>query len=285
MSLGSTSRTGRPTTPRSLANASFALSFATVFLAAHTQGANATYAPGTLAGASYQFLRLGISPRIAGPLLLLIFAAYAVCLVAAIGGLRRQGSWRALGPALALVALQALWFSIPVLSRATGWGHRLAPFDSARFEYAFLWIAIGHALQYLWVTRYYTGRSGGESRFVPYLGKCLLAGAAVWGVPILLFGPDLLGARAFEAGHALLAAAAVNVHHFVLDGAIWKLRDGRIARILLRPREPQPAPLPGRVGLAWGLVALAGVSAVFLNWAAGRVAAHVRSPLRGRQTA
>jgi hypothetical protein len=37
--------------------------------------------------------------------------------------------------------------------------------------------------------------------------------------------------------------------------------------------------------IPWSLVALAGVSAVFLNWAAGRVAAHVRSPLRGRQTA
>jgi tetratricopeptide (TPR) repeat protein len=240
--------------------ASFALSFAMVFLAIHTQGANAAYAPGTLSGASYQFLRIGLPPSITAPLLLAVLAAYAACLAAAVAGLRRQAGWRALGPALALIALQALWFSLPVLSRATGWLHRLPPFDAARFEYAFLWIAIGHALQYLWVTRYYTGRSGGESRFAPYLVKCLLAGAAVWGVPILLFGPDLLGARAFEAGHALLAAAAVNVHHFVLDGAIWKLRDGRIARVLLRPREPGPPPQPARVGLAWGLVALVGVA-------------------------
>lgn len=29
----------------------------------------------------------------------------------------------------------------------------------------------------------------------------------------------------------------MNLHHFVLDGAIWKLRSGRIARVLLRPRE------------------------------------------------
>jgi tetratricopeptide (TPR) repeat protein len=33
----------------------------------------------------------------------------------------------------------------------------------------------------------------------------------------------------------------VNIHHFILDGAIWKLRDGRIARILLRS-EPGSMP-------------------------------------------
>jgi hypothetical protein len=37
--------------------------------------------------------------------------------------------------------------------------------------------------------------------------------------------------------------------------------------------------------IPWSLVALAGVSAALLNWAAGRVATRVRSPLRGRQTA
>jgi tetratricopeptide (TPR) repeat protein len=29
----------------------------------------------------------------------------------------------------------------------------------------------------------------------------------------------------------------VNIHHFILDGAIWKLRDGRIASLLLNSRE------------------------------------------------
>jgi hypothetical protein len=240
--------------------ASFALSFLLVFLAAHTERANALYAPGSLQGASYQFHGLGIPARLTVTLLLPMFAGYVGCLLIAITELRRAASWRALGPTLGVIALQALWFSIPVLSRATGWLDRLAPFDPARFEYAFVWIAIGHALQYLWVTTFYARQSSAGLRFSPYLFKCLLAGSAVWGVPILLFGPDLLGVRGFEAGHALLAAAAVNVHHFVLDGAIWKLRDGRIARILLRPREAADAALsPARVGLAWGLVGAAGV--------------------------
>jgi hypothetical protein len=37
--------------------------------------------------------------------------------------------------------------------------------------------------------------------------------------------------------------------------------------------------------IPWGLVALAGISAAFLNWAAGRLATRVHAPLRPRQTA
>ena len=42
----------------------------------------------------------------------------------------------------------------------------------------------------------------------------------------------------------LLVASVVNLHHFVLDGAIWKLRDGRVARVLLRTAEG-----PGETGV------------------------------------
>jgi hypothetical protein len=240
--------------------ASFLLSFALVLIAAHTEGANATYAPGSLDGGSYRFLRLGIPLQISAWLVITLLAAYAISLGAVVAGLRRSAGWRALAPALCVVALQALWFSLPVLSRATGWFQGWAPFASTRFEYAFLWIALAHAVQYLWVTTYFAGRSGVAPRHAPYLLKCLAAGAAVWGVPTLLFGPDLLGVRAFDAGGALLAAAAVNVHHFVLDGAIWKLRDGRIARILLRPQPvvSEETSAPSRLGLVRPLVAAAG---------------------------
>ena len=35
----------------------------------------------------------------------------------------------------------------------------------------------------------------------------------------------------------LIVTAIVNIHHFVLDGAIWKLRDGRIAALLVDSRR------------------------------------------------
>jgi tetratricopeptide (TPR) repeat protein len=45
-----------------------------------------------------------------------------------------------------------------------------------------------------------------------------------------------------------MIASAVNLHHFILDGAIWKLRDGPIARVLLRgaTTEGSGAAAPGR---------------------------------------
>ena len=60
-----------------------------------------------------------------------------------------------------MIALQGLWFSLPVLSRATGVLDGLAPFagEAGFSEYAFLWVAIGHAVQYLWVTSYYARRA------------------------------------------------------------------------------------------------------------------------------
>jgi hypothetical protein len=151
--------------------------------------------------------------------------------------LRRQGSWRDLAPTLSLMGTQALWFSLPVLSRVTGVFDDWLPFDPGASQYVFLWVAMGHSIQYLWVTSYYALTSNRDEHRTPYLGKTLLAGGAVWGVPLLLFGPDLLGVRAHDAGLGLLVASAVNIHHFILDGAIWKLRDGRVAKILLRARE------------------------------------------------
>ena len=35
----------------------------------------------------------------------------------------------------------------------------------------------------------------------------------------------------------MIFTALVNIHHFILDGAIWKLRDGRIAQLLLNSQE------------------------------------------------
>ena len=60
-----------------------------------------------------------------------------------------------------------------------------------------------------------------------------------------------------------MLAAAVNIHHFILDGAIWKLRDGRVARILIR-RETQPeSALPASARQRWlaGAVYAAGALA------------------------
>jgi hypothetical protein len=140
---------------------------------------------------------------------------------------------------VALLALsQVLWFSLPFGIHAFGLAPRL---DVLSFEfrtYYFIWIAAAHSLQYLWVTAYYARQSGDWHGQLPNYLRVLAAGAAVWTLPALLFGPQAFGPLAFDQGLGLLIAAAVNLHHFILDGAIWKLR-GRIAEVLIRSRTEE----------------------------------------------
>ena len=68
----------------------------------------------------------------------------------------------------------------------------------------------------------------------------LASGVAIWSLPVLFFAPLVRGHYEYAGGLALLVASVVNLHHFVLDGAIWKLRNSRIASVLIRP-EPEAA--------------------------------------------
>src|SRR6202034_4761608 len=58
------------------------------------------------------------------------------------------------------------------------------------------------------------------------------------GIALFIPGP-WVASRAFHQDFAasfLIFTALINIHHFILDGAIWKLRDGRIAAVLLNTR-------------------------------------------------
>ena len=212
--------------------ASFLLSYALVFLILHTADATANDLPSGYGEVSARFHPLGI-PRgftaIAAPLLLAVnFVALAYAAFAL-----RGASRRALLPAALLALSQILWFSLPYGLDALGVS---VASEALRFDmrtHYFLWIAAAHSTQYLWVTAYYARQSGGWRGHLPYYGKVLAAGAAAWTIPVLVFGTHAGGPLAFDAGLGALVAAAVNIHHFVLDGAIWKLR-GPIAQILIR---------------------------------------------------
>jgi tetratricopeptide (TPR) repeat protein len=107
-----------------------------------------------------------------------------------------------------------------------------------------MWIAVGHFLQYLWFTSYFAVPGAPLAGKLGYLGKGLLAGSALWVLPTLLFGPRLLGSMPYDVGLAVMGAAMVNLHHFILDGLIWKTSSGgRLRRLLADP--PASAPLGG----------------------------------------
>mgnify|MGYP005854379417 CR=1 FL=1 len=229
-------RRGVPVSPlaKRLLHASFVLSFLLTAAAIHGVQHGADYAPASYEGTQFRLLPLGIPPAVGDVLFYGLGAGYLLCLAAAGGLLARSARLRDLGPTAAIVLTQSLWFAVPVLARHAGALQGIDPLSTTHAAYTFLWIAAAHAVQYLWVSSYFARVGGRAPSQVGYLGKALLAGAAIWVVPALLFAPGLVGRLPYDAGLAVMVAAAVNLHHFLLDGAIWKLRDGRVARILVR---------------------------------------------------
>jgi tetratricopeptide (TPR) repeat protein len=213
---------------------SFVLSFVLTILAIHVAAPSADYAPLQYQGGQYVLLPLGIPTGVQRWLFVAVGAAYLVATAGAAFRLLRTASARDLAPTFLVMATQALWFSVPVVARQVQIFQGVEPLSTQYAAYAFLWIATGHSLQYLWVTTYYARAGAAWSGYPRYFGACLLAGAAIWALPALLFAPGLLASVPYDVGLGVLVAAAVNLHHFILDGAIWKLRDGKVARVLIR---------------------------------------------------
>ena len=244
--------------------ASFALSWVMLVLVLYTGegGADAARSYGASGAEKVGIRSLGI-PAVVGEVgaPLVGFAYGAATLLFAFRAARRA-SLAAISPALLLVVTQALWFSLPAWVRFTGFGAGIDPLDPALRVYSFTWVALGHAVQYLWITSFYA-RSSSEWHGTPYyLVKAAGAGMALWTLPLLLFAPWSLGGAGVmtgDAGFYLLVSACINIHHFVLDGAIWKLRDSRIARALLYdPTGDAPARdsrRPWLRKLTWGVAA------------------------------
>lgn len=186
----------------------------------------------------YSFLSLDL-PEI--PTRLAIFTVglvHVASLAVVMTRLLRQSALSTLVPTLSLVALQAMWFTVPAALAATG---RLT-FTS--FALSSIWISFAHSIQYLWITSYYAKRSDASVRLPGYLLSTLAWGGIATVLPALVFAPSALGTVSYHAGLAILVFSVVNLHHFLLDGAIWKLRDGRVASVLLRSMvEPVGAPL------------------------------------------
>jgi hypothetical protein len=226
---------------------SFLLSFVLVFFQMHTAAARVDDLPaGYTSEQGATFAPLGIPLAFS----LGLGAAVGIAYVAALGvaGVRlaRLGAGRVLVPVVLLSLSQVLWFSLPYALRLGGVSLAVDPLDAASRSHYFTWIALAHALQYLWVTAYFARQSGAAPSSRRFYAKAALAGSAPWMLPFLLLGPQALGPLAADAGLALLVAAAVNVHHFILDGAIWKLR-GRIAEVLIRSTaERAEADAPSR---------------------------------------
>lgn len=166
---------------------------------------------------------------------------------------------RAAAPLLLLVT-QALWFVVPIgLAWATG-------VATPQTRYSSGILAVMHSAQYLWVTQYFARRDEGVSwRTWAYWAAVVLGGMALFlPVPWLT---SYLGRVDFTAS-VLIVTGVVNLHHFMIDGVVWKLRDPRVGRALTAEVEAS-AGAAGRVPeRRWRPAVIAGVAVVLVALAA-----------------
>lgn len=183
------------------------------------------------------FISLGIPAVVSRWEQIILAVAFVGLSVFGLAGLVRVTGWRKLIPSLTLFSSQFLWFLLPAaISLIMG-------FEIPQSRYSSGVLAVMHSAQYLWITSYYARReaAGGAPnktarnwRPLAYFGVLVVGGIALF-VP----GP-WMASRLFHydfTSSFLIFTALVNVHHFILDGAIWKLRDGRIASLLLNSRD------------------------------------------------
>ena len=262
-------------------HASFVLSTLLTILSLHGPARpNAEYAFVSYQGSAYNFMSLGMTAASKDTAVLVLAGAYLLSLIAAGLMLMRKATLKQITPAAAIVVTQALWFSIPVVTRHFGFFGQIEPLSAQHAAYTIFWVSIGHSIQYLWVTTYFARRAEHPSRAVPFYAKCMLAGTATFAIPTLLFAPSLLGRVSMDAGLLVMISAAVNLHHYLLDGVIWKLRHSRIANVLIRgegPAQSNPVPAASWVRPALATVGvlcivLMGIDAASTHVAAGAVA-------------
>jgi len=203
----------------------FIVSYLVLFLGFHT-------------GASSDplFLSLGIPSIVSRWEQIILMAGFVVLSVFGFSRLSKETGWRPLLPAVTLFSSQFLWFLLPAAISL------LRHLDIPQSRYSNGVLAVMHSAQYLWITSYYARREatseGTENKGSGWRPLAYFGVLVVGGIALFIPGP-WLASRALHhdfTASFLIFASLVNIHHFILDGAIWKLRDGRIASLLLNSR-------------------------------------------------
>jgi len=197
------------------------------------------------------FLSLGIPPGVGRYVQVVLGVTFLTLSIFGWSRLARAPGWRKLLPCATLFSSQFLWFLLPAaIALVKG-----VAIPQSRYSSGVL--AVMHSAQYLWITSYYARREASEAAQRSWRPWAYFAVLVAGGIALFIPGP-WLASRVFHhdfAASFLIFTTLVNLHHFILDGAIWKLRDGRIASLLLNSRDRltnAATQASGRLSGAWG---------------------------------
>lgn len=253
---------------RRMIQLSFVFSYLLVFVNIHRNAPFAVNDPLYAASAArdaVQFVRQGIPDGVAKVLLVCLGLAYLGVTVVSLVGISRKTEIGKGSPAIALLASQSVWFVLPVVLGQTipAW---VSPAGPAALQ--FIWVAIAHSAQYLWISLHFARMAGRteatRASMLRYFGLAVALGATLWVFPVLLTNKTGMSRMPHESGLDMLVAAAVNLHHFLLDGVIWKLRDAPVRQALVDGRSEAASPVQKSTNVGWarGVVVAAGLIAV-----------------------
>ncbi len=196
-------------------------------------------------------LSLGLAAKYTLPARVVLAGAFAVFLFFGFRRLIQRNGARALAAPLTLALTQFIWFVVPTILELH------AQYQVPQTRYSSGILAVLHSAQYIWITSYYQqreARAAGNAgwRMTRYF-LTLVAG----GIALFIPGPWIVS-RVLHFDFTtsfLIFTAVVNIHHFILDGALWKLRDSRISAMLVdrgtktqeirRKAAPSPAAARG----------------------------------------
>jgi len=174
-------------------------------------------------------LSLGLSVKFTIPLRLVFGVAFLVFTLLGFQRLIRARGARPLVAPLTLAFTQFLWFVLPTLLELNS----ASQVPQTRYSSGIL--AVLHSTQYIWITSYYQRRearaAGQRNWHMAAYFVTLVAG----GIALFIPGPWLVS-YLFHYDFTtsfLIFMSLVNIHHFILDGQLWKLRDSRVASLLV----------------------------------------------------
>jgi tetratricopeptide (TPR) repeat protein len=99
-------------------------------------------------------------------------------------------------------------------------------------------LALMHSAQYLWITQHFAKRERGRDWSAARYWFTVIAGGIVLFLPIP-WAASTLAHMDFTAS-VIAVTAIVNIHHFMIDGVVWKLRDPRVASALTTDADLTP---------------------------------------------